>query len=152
MENQKEISVLNDLLHITNDRIEGFGKVDGKIWEKYPDVKDDYEHMISQTKLMKVELIDLINDKGGKAEDSSSVAGALHRTWIDIKNSFMSANVNSTLEHVVFGEKAAVEAYQNALNSGELSPESSKIVEEQYRSINDSYHQFEKMKEYKSKD
>lgn len=33
MENQKTVAVLNDLLHITNDRLEGFEKVEGKIWE-----------------------------------------------------------------------------------------------------------------------
>ncbi|WP_262708438.1 hypothetical protein [Chryseobacterium aureum] len=29
-QNRQEVSVLNDLLHITNDRIEGFGKVKEK--------------------------------------------------------------------------------------------------------------------------
>lgn len=79
MDNQ-EISVLNDLLHITNDRKEGFEKVEGKVWEMYPDVKDEYEHMISQSKIMKNELINLITEKQGTPEDSTSMAGAVHRT------------------------------------------------------------------------
>lgn len=152
MENQQEISVLNDLLHITNDRIQGFAKVEGKIWENYPDVKDEYARMISFSKVMKNELINLITERGGDAQDSPSVAGALHRTWIDIKNSFMSANVESTLENVVFGEKAAIEAYENALSSGDLSSESSKTVADQLKHIRDSYHQFKNIEEYKKKD
>jgi uncharacterized protein (TIGR02284 family) len=153
MDHQQEISVLNDLLHIINDRKEGFEKVDGKVWEMYPDVKDEYEHMISQSKIMKNELINLITEKQGIPEDSTSVAGAVHRIWIDVKNSFTMGNlIESTLENVVFGEKAAIEAYQNALDTGDLSTKSTEIVSEQLRSLKDSYRQFKKIEEYKKKE
>ncbi|MDR6457820.1 uncharacterized protein (TIGR02284 family) [Chryseobacterium vietnamense] len=153
MDHQQEISVLNDLLHIINDRKEGFEKVDGKVWEMYPDVKDEYEHMISQSKIMKNELINLITEKQGIPEDSTSVAGAVHRTWIDVKNSFTMGNlIESTLENVVFGEKAAIEAYQNALDTGDLSTKSTEIVSEQLRNLKDSYRQFKKIEEYKKKE
>jgi len=153
MDNQKEISVLNDLLHITNDRMEGFEKVEGKVWEMYPDVKDEYDHMISQSKIMKNELINLITEKQGNPENSTSIAGAIHRTWIDIKNSFTMGNlVESTLGNVVFGEKAAIEAYQNAMDSGDLSEKGIKTVSEQLRKLKDSYQQFKKIEEYKKKE
>lgn len=153
MDHQQEISVLNDLLHITNDRKEGFEKVEGKVWEMYPDVKDEYEHMISQSKIMKNELVNLITEKQGIPEDSPSMAGAVHRTWIDIKNSFTMGNlIESTLENVVFGEKAAIEAYQNALDTGDLSPKSTEVVSEQLRILKDSYRQFKKIEEYKKKE
>ncbi|GEJ43904.1 MULTISPECIES: PA2169 family four-helix-bundle protein [unclassified Chryseobacterium] len=153
MNNQQEISTLNDLLHITNDRIEGFEKVEGKVWEMYPDVKDEYDHMISQSKIMKNELINLITEKQGAPEDSPSIAGAVHRTWIDIKNSFTMGNlVESTLENVVFGEKAAIEAYQNALDTGYLSEKTTAIVSEQLRNLKSSYRQFKKIEEYKKKE
>jgi len=150
MKTEQTISVLNDLLQITNDRIEGFGKVEGKIWERYPDVKDEYDRMITQSKLMRVELIDLITERGGNPDDSPSLAGALHRTWIDVKNSFTMGNrEESTLENVVFGEKAAMEAYQNALDSGNLCEESSKIVADQLYNLTISYNQFKGIAEYK---
>ncbi|WP_267403089.1 MULTISPECIES: PA2169 family four-helix-bundle protein [unclassified Chryseobacterium] len=151
MENHKEISVLNDLLHITNDRILGFAKVEGKIWENYPDVKPEYAKMNSLATIMKNELINLITENGGEANDSSSVAGTLHRTWIDIKNSFTIGNTEeSTLENVVFGEKAAIDAYQNSIDSGDLSEKSLPIVSEQLKNIKDSYHQFKGMIQYKN--
>lgn len=151
MENTKTISVLNDLLQITNDRIKGFEKVEGKIWEKYPDIKEEYDRMISQSKLMKTELINLINDKGGEPQDSPSVGGTIHRAWIDVKNSFtIGAIEESTLSNVVFGEKAAISAYEEALNSGDLSPESTELVKEQLNSLKISYQQFSKIEEYKN--
>ncbi len=152
MENEKTVSVLNDLLKITNDRIEGFGKVEGKVWEQYPDIKDEYDRMISQSKMMKNELINLINEKKGTANDSSSVAGSLHRTWIDIKNSFTIGSVEeSTLSNVVFGEKAAVDAYQKVLDDGYLCPQSFDLITEQLYSLEHSYQQFKKIAEYKSR-
>lgn len=150
MNTEQNVSVLNDLLQITNDRIAGFEKVEGKIWEKYPDIKAEYDRMISQSKVMKNELINLIEEKNGNPHDSATVAGALHRTWIDIKNSFTLGNIEeSTLANVVFGEKAAIEAYQNAMDSGDLCEKSSDIVGEQLHSLKQSYNQFKKIEEYK---
>ncbi|MDQ0594160.1 uncharacterized protein (TIGR02284 family) [Chryseobacterium ginsenosidimutans] len=153
MENQKEVSILNDLLHITNDRIQGFAKVEGKIWEKYPHEKGEYARMVSLGKVMKNELIDLIKENGGEAEDSASIAGALHRTWIDVKNSFTIGNTEeSALENVIFGEKAAVDTYQNAIDNGNLSGKSLEIVSEHLKHIKDSYDQFKNISDYKTKE
>ncbi|NML57281.1 PA2169 family four-helix-bundle protein [Chryseobacterium cheonjiense] len=151
MKNKEEASVLNDLLHITNDRIEGFAKIEGKVWENYPDVKPEYAKLNSLARIMKNELIDLIQEDGEEADDTPSVAGALHRTWIDIKNSFTIGNrEESTIGNVIFGEKAAAEAYQNAIDSGKLSQRSLDIVSEHLKHIKDSYHQFSRMSEYKN--
>ena len=154
MENSKTITVLNDLLHITNDRIKGFERVEGKVWESYSDLKGEYDKMISQSKIMKNEIINLITERGGKAdEDTSSLAGNLHRGWIDIKNSLPTSNNDlETLENVVFGEKQAIEAYDNALKSGDLCKESSEVISDQLKQLRVSYNQFSNIEKYKSKD
>lgn len=151
MSNQETISVLNDLLHITNDRIEGFERVEGKVWEMYSDLKGEYEQMISQTKIMKNELINLITERGGKANDLPSTAGALHRAWIDIKNTFPGNRENATLENVVFGEETAINTYQEAIDSGHLDDESLEVVSEQLRNIKDSYNKFKNIAEYRKR-
>ena len=43
--------------------------------------------------------------------------GALHRTWIDIKQSLSSKEDTAILEAVATGEKAALEKYDNALEN-----------------------------------
>lgn len=136
------VSTLNDLLQITNDRIEGFNKVEDKVWEKYPNLKSDYTHMVDQSQNMKLELKRLISERSGDADDSTTVAGELHRTWIDVKNAFSGDNAESTLENVTFGESAAIEAYEKALDSGDLCPESSRVVQDQLHSLKSSYEKF----------
>lgn len=143
MNNDKSVPVLNDLLNITNDRIAGFSKVEDKVWETRSDLKLTYDDMVSRSTDMKNDLINLINLKGGQADNSTSVSGAFHRAWIDVKNSFASDKDESTLENVVFGEKAAIDAYQDALDSGDLCPESTILVTEQLLHLKASYAKFE---------
>ncbi|WBZ96914.1 DUF2383 domain-containing protein [Chryseobacterium wangxinyae] len=107
--------------------------------------------MISQSKMMKNELINMINEKGGHPINSPSIPGSLHRTWIDIKNSFTIGNIEeSTLSNVVFGEQAAMKIYQAALESGDLCHKSTELVKEQLNSLKVSHEQFKKIEEYKS--
>lgn len=143
MENSKTISILNDLLHIINDRLQGFEKVEGKVWKKNHQLQNQYEHITTQCKIMKNEIINLITQRHGDPNDSASLSGTLHRAWIDIKNSFTVSHLEeSTLQNVVFGENAAIQSYQQALDSGDLDPESSAVISEQLKKIKDSCHEF----------
>ncbi|QQV03881.1 MULTISPECIES: PA2169 family four-helix-bundle protein [Chryseobacterium] len=153
MEKAETINVLNDLLQITNDRIRGFEKVEGKVWENYSGLKSEYDRMISQSKMMKVEIINLITERGGNPDDSTTVAGNLHRTWIDIKNSLPTSNKDiETLENVVFGEKSAIDSYEEALKSGNLDNDSRKVISDQLNSLKISYEQFSEIEKYKSRE
>ena len=124
--------------------MEGFENVEGKVWEKNHQLKDQYEHITTQSKIMKNEIINLITSLGGNPSDSVSLSGSLHRAWIDIKNSVIVSHLEeSTLQNVIFGEKAAIQSYQEALDSGDLDPESSEVISEQLKKIKDSSHQFQ---------
>jgi uncharacterized protein (TIGR02284 family) len=147
MNNENTVSVLNDLLNITNDRIEGFSKVEDKVWDTHSSLKADYDQMVSQSQTMKNDLIRLINEKGGEADNTTSTAGTIHRVWIDVKNSFVTDKDESTLENVVFGEKAAIDAYQDALDGGDLCPESTRLVSDQLDHLKSSYAKFENLEE-----
>jgi uncharacterized protein (TIGR02284 family) len=149
MNNEKTVSVLNDLLNITNDRIQGFSKVEDKVWEQYPLLRADYDKMVSQSYTMKNQLTDLITKRGGTPDQSGSAAGAIHRAWIDVKNSFAGDTADATLGNVVYGENAAIDAYQDALDSGDLCPESSRIVLDQLHQLKASHDKFENLEDLK---
>ncbi|MCU7616307.1 PA2169 family four-helix-bundle protein [Chryseobacterium sp. PBS4-4] len=143
MDSTKTVSVLNDLLNITNDRIQGFSKVEEKVWDKHSLLRDDYDQMVKESQEMKSELIGLITERGGEPDDTSSAAGAIHRTWIDVKNAFTGDNPEATLENVVFGEKSAIAAYQEALQSDKLCPQSTVVVADQLEQLKSSYSKFQ---------
>lgn len=147
MDNSKTINALNDLLQITNDRIEGFQKVEKKMIGFHDDLRKIYDHAVTQATQMRTELSSLVTGKGGDPDNSTTLAGGLHRTWIDVKNSLTGDRDESTLENVAFGEKAAVEAYENALESGDLCADSTKVVQDQLMKLRASYKEFSNMEE-----
>lgn len=67
MHNERTVATLNDLLNITNDRIQGFAKVEDKVWDTYSPLKGDYDQMVAQSQVMKSELMNLITERGGKS-------------------------------------------------------------------------------------
>lgn len=54
-------------------------------------------------------------------KEAGSVAGAVHRNWITLKNLFSSNNEEAILDEVVRGEKASLESYANVMVDNELS-------------------------------
>lgn len=142
MENNKSVDVLNNLLQIANDRLKGFQEVDTEMIENYSGLSAEYDHMVIQSTEMRTKLASLIREKGGNPEDSTTVVGGLHRTWIDVKNTFTVDRDEATLESVLFGENAAIKAFEDALNSGELCPDSRNLVSDQLQDLKDSYKKF----------
>ncbi|WP_330746996.1 hypothetical protein [Chryseobacterium sp. CP-77] len=76
-----------------------------KVWDSYSDLQGEYDKMISQSKIMKDEIIDLITERGGNPDKEASLfSGSLQRTSIPLKNPIpKSNNDKQTLENVVFG-------------------------------------------------
>lgn len=149
MKNTKTLDVLNNLLQITNDRLEGFKNVDTKMISSYPKLRDEYDHGVIQSNRFRTELFALIKEKGGDPDDTATVEGGLHRAWIDLKNSLSFNKGEATLENVLFGESAAIKAFENALESGDLCPKSSKVVQDQLNELKDSYRKYESLEENK---
>ena len=56
MENGKTIDVLNNLLQIINDRIEGFKDVNVEMIESHSNLKEEYDCMVQNSFKMRVEL------------------------------------------------------------------------------------------------
>ncbi len=68
---------------------------------------------------------------GGDPETSGSAAGALHRTWVDLKTALTSQDNLAVLEECERGEAAAVVAYENALRE-EMPGDLRALLDQQY--------------------
>lgn len=63
-----------------------------------------------------IELMEHIAQHGGDSEnDQGGILGAVHRTWIDIKQSLSSKEDEAILGAIETGEKAAIEKYDKVL-------------------------------------
>ena len=100
---------LSHLLNIARDGDKGYEKAAENA--KDADLKTIFQRYASQRKEYAGELQDLIRSMGGEATQDGDVAGALHRTWLDIKESLSGHDRHTLLTSCESGEQAAKEAY-----------------------------------------
>lgn len=124
-------SVLNDLTEINNDRVAGFEKALADINDENIDLKAVFQEYATQSRKFSQELTALVAGYGEDVETGNSVAGTLHRAWIDVKALFGGSDRLSILNEAERGEDAIKAAYKLALEKGELTGEALATVNRQ---------------------
>lgn len=123
MENNNHVAeILNDLIRINNDRISGYEKALSELDPADSDLNALYQQYAAQSRSFAQQLAMEVRQLGKQPSSSSSVAGKLYRTWMDIKASFSSDERKSTLEACEFGEDAAQQAYREAMSTSNRLP------------------------------
>src|SRR3546814_4659561 len=84
--NKESISVLNDLIETSKDGQEGFKTCAEDI--KHPQLKALFVQRAADCATAAAELQAAVRSLGGDPETSTSVAGDLHRRWVDVKSMF----------------------------------------------------------------
>ena len=84
---------------------------------------------------------------GGTPDKGGSVAGALHRGWMDFKAALSFDNAESVLDACETGEEAALEDYDEFLNEHEISPELRNVISNQRNRIAASLRSIEMLEE-----
>ena len=82
---------------------------------------------------------------GGDIGQKGSVAGALHRSWIDVKGK-VGMDDHSILESVERGEDSARDAYQKALEA-DLPPSLLRVVQNQYQHIQSKHDEMRRLRD-----
>lgn len=133
---ENEISILNDLIELNNDRIAGFEKAIADLKDPNVDLKQIFQKFSSQSRVNTQELTALVAADRGEAETGNTAAGTLHRVWIDVKAIFGGTDRSSILSEAERGEDAIKKAYQDVINDHELSGEALTVVQKQAAEIN----------------
>jgi uncharacterized protein (TIGR02284 family) len=120
--NSGTVEVLNDLIEINNDRIEGYEKAARETVNDPNSLNELYTKMAAQSKDIVSELRRSVTNLGGTAEEGTTMSGKIYRAWMDVKSAFTTDDTRSTLELCEFGEDAAQKAYTTALASDEFLP------------------------------
>ncbi|NTE04606.1 PA2169 family four-helix-bundle protein [Agrobacterium tumefaciens] len=111
MENNKEIiSDLKGLVSIINDGKEGYESA-AETTESL-DLKAIFLKYAAERKAYELELKAHLATHGETSDnDEGGILGAIHRTWIDIKEALSSKEDAAILGAIETGEKAAIEKY-----------------------------------------
>lgn len=113
MQKGKTAAVLEDLVKINNDRVEGYEKAMKQTDDE--DLKMFFSRMLDESRQYREELNRLLDGMGGERETDSTTAGKIYRTWMDVKVSFGGKDRHSILASCEFGEDAAQKSYRQAL-------------------------------------
>ncbi len=136
MDRNDTISVLNGLIETNRDGQQGFQEASDNITR--PDLKQFFADASLERARFVGELQQEVRSLGGDPEDSGSVAGSLHRVWIDIKGTFTGKDEQSILNECERGEDSAVAAYRKALQ-GEVPANIRAVIETQYSSVQQAH-------------
>ena len=143
--------ILNDLIRINNDRVEGYTKAAAQANDQ--DLQSLFSQFAQQSRQFANELRGLINDKGTsedrkeKVTDETTASGKIYRTWMDVKATFSGGNRKSVLAACEFGEDAAQKAYKSALEDDELSPDVRATIVSQKATLLEAHDQVKMMRD-----
>jgi len=139
MSSTSSAEVLNDLIEINNDRVEGFQKALADIKDENVDLKGLFEEYASQSRTYVQQLTELVAAEAAATETGTSVSGKLHRAWIDVKSLFGGNDRESILSEAERGEDAIKKAYADALSDNKLSAGAAELVARQADGIRDAH-------------
>lgn len=130
--NDDVISTLNNLIETSRDGQQGFK--DAAEGVERSDLKSVFYDAGQQRAKFVGELQSLVRELGGDPESSGSVAGAIHRGWINIKSAVTGKDETAILNEAERGEDAAVKAYKDALATA-LPTNVQSVVQNQYSQV-----------------
>jgi uncharacterized protein (TIGR02284 family) len=117
---EKTVEILNDLVKIHNDRIQGYERAIKETPEEISDLKQLFTSFIGDSHQFKLALATEVQSFARDIENTTSSSGDIHRTWINVKAFFTGHSPKSVLEECEFGEDATQKAYKSALQNEHL--------------------------------
>jgi uncharacterized protein (TIGR02284 family) len=147
MDNEKSIDILNTLIVINNDRIEGYETASKETDEA--DLKALFEHFKQTSKKLRTQLTDEVKRLGGTPDGGTRTAGKFFRVWMNVKAALTSKNRKVILDSCEYGEEVARETYRNVLSKEleKLSADQQSILHEQYSLLKADGEKVESLKE-----
>jgi uncharacterized protein (TIGR02284 family) len=146
--NENLVEVLNDLIKINNDRIEGYERAINEVEGIDIDLKGIFQKMANESREYIQELSREVAALGGEVATSTTNSGKIYRVWMDIKATFTGHDRTSVLESCEYGEDAAQEAYEDALaTDADLPVDIRQIITEQKASLLESHNLIKKYRD-----
>jgi uncharacterized protein (TIGR02284 family) len=125
-------STLNELIETSKDGENGFRKAAQDAHD--PELKSLFSTCATRCADGARELQQIVRASGGDPEKTGSVAAALHRGWINVKEAVTSRDDKAILEECERGEDYAKSQYRKALEQ-DLPENVRTVVQRQYQGV-----------------
>jgi uncharacterized protein (TIGR02284 family) len=126
-------SVLNELIETSRDGEKGFRTAAEDT--KNAELKDIFLKRAADCAKGASQLQQLVAKRGEKPEEGGSVAGAMHRGWVNLKATLTGRDDVAILEECERGEDVAKAKYRKALEDDDLPADARQVVQRQYEGV-----------------
>ena len=132
------VSQLNHLVEVCRNGENGFRKA--ALASKDSHLRGVLAEYASQREQFAAQLRYQVSRQGGRPEDNGTIAGAVHRTWMDLRSAVSSDSERALIRECERGERFALASYKLALQA-ELDADAAALVEDQRAQIELAYRQ-----------
>jgi len=145
--NDRITEVLNTLVQINNDRIQGYAQAADETDES--DLKGLFYGMASKSRVFNSQLADEVRKYGGQPTESTTTLGKAFRVWMDFKAALTGKDRKAILDSCEFGEDAAQDTYADAIkNSREQLPQDiMQLITNQKSQLSEDHNQVKSLRE-----
>ena len=142
------VEVLNDLIQINNDRIEGYEKAAEESKNIDITLKAVFNKMADESRKYVSELTAHVNSLGGESETGTTAMGKIYRAWMDVKAAVTGKDRHAILASCEYGEDQAQKAYEKALaTDADLDVETRQLITSQKESLKASHDNIKKLRD-----
>jgi uncharacterized protein (TIGR02284 family) len=128
MAKRTEREILHYLIEICEDGERGFLAAADHV--SHPGLKSLFTELAAERARFAADLVPHLQRLGGRTDLGGSSAGTLHRGWMDLKSLVPGNHDHAIVIEAERGERAALDAYEEALNSM-LPPTVTSLIEQQ---------------------
>jgi uncharacterized protein (TIGR02284 family) len=146
--NEKTAEILNDLIEINNDRVEGYERASKETQSEDADLRSLFDDMATTSRRYANELTQYVRETGNDPAEGTTVRGKIYRAWMDVKATFTGKDRKAILASCEFGEDAAQRAYNEALSSeAEIPAEVRQLIMEQKENLERDHDKIKAMRD-----
>ncbi len=144
---ERQAEVLNDLVLINNDRVEGYQKAQEELKPEDNDLMVLFQDRIEQSRMFHTELVGEVARLGEEIATGTKASGKIYRAWMDVNAFFGGSDRKVILDNCEIGEGAALRAYDSALEEEALTPDQAAMVLRHHSEIKASHNRIKAMRD-----
>ena len=135
-----EATVVKELIKTLEDGRDGFAKAADRVEnDSAPDVARRFREFSAERGAMADELRRCARLEGYAVPDGGTIAGAVHRGWLAVKDTLTGDNASAVIAAAEQGEDHAKSKFRDALTDQTLTPEVRAVVQRQADKVNSAH-------------
>lgn len=143
--NEKAAKLLNQLVEINNDRIEGYERATSETEDS--DLESLFTQMASTSRQLKIELSSQVRNCGAEPTNGTTVSGKFYRAWMDVKAAMTGKDRKAILSSCEYGEDVALKTYEEVMKSEDLPADLRSLITSQHAILQSEHDRVKAMRD-----